>query len=236
MLDKIQALEAQIQRMADLLSERIDEREEAIRKHVADAIAAIPAPVNGKDGKDGRDGERGADGKDGAAGKDGKDGKDGINGNDGKDGRDALHLEVLPCIDADKSYPRGTYATHNGGLWRSYEKTHGLRGWECIVDGVADMQVEQHERSVITTVKMASGREIVHNARFAGVLERGIFKAGEQYEKGDGVTWAGSYWIAKKDAPEDKPGEGNGWRLAVKRGRDGKDGRNGIDMVKAVAK
>ncbi|ECM5623126.1 phage gp6-like head-tail connector protein, partial [Salmonella enterica subsp. enterica] len=58
-------------------------------------------------------------------------------GRDGEDGRDALSLEILPFIDEGKSYPRGSYATHNGGLWRAYEKTHGMRGWECLVDGVA---------------------------------------------------------------------------------------------------
>ncbi|EFT4822202.1 phage portal protein, partial [Escherichia coli] len=56
-----------------------------------------------------------------------------------QDGRDATALEILPAIDDQKSFPRGTYATHQGGLWRAYEKTHGMRGWECLVDGVADI-------------------------------------------------------------------------------------------------
>ncbi|ENK5579374.1 portal protein, partial [Escherichia coli] len=42
-----------------------------------------------------------------------------------QDGRDATALEILPAIDDQKSFPRGTYATHQGGLWRAYEKTHG---------------------------------------------------------------------------------------------------------------
>ncbi|MCD4461143.1 phage portal protein, partial [Escherichia coli] len=49
-----------------------------------------------------------------------------------QDGRDATALEILPAIDDQKSFPRGTYATHQGGLWRAYEKTHGMRGWECL--------------------------------------------------------------------------------------------------------
>ena len=53
------------------------------------------------------------------------------------------------------------------------------------------------------------------------VLDRGVWREGE-YQKGDAVTWAGSLWIAQQDTSE-KPDAGKGWRLAVKRGRDGKD-------------
>ena len=46
----------------------------------------------------------------------------------GADGRDALQLEVLPAVDEQKSYTRGTYAKHVGGLWRAFEQTSGMRG------------------------------------------------------------------------------------------------------------
>lgn len=54
------------------------------------------------------------------------------------------------------------------------------------------------------------------------VLDRGVYKEGSAYLKGAGVTWGGSFWIAQKDT-EEKPGTGSGWRLAVKKGRDGKE-------------
>lgn len=54
------------------------------------------------------------------------------------------------------------------------------------------------------------------------VLDRGIYKSETTYQPGDGVTWAGSFWIAQ-EATTEKPDGGKGWRLAVKRGRDGKD-------------
>lgn len=57
------------------------------------------------------------------------------------------------------------------------------------------------------------------------VLDRGVYKEGSAYRRGDAVTWGGSLWIAQKDAPDSKPGMGDGWRLAVKKGRDGKDGK-----------
>ena len=231
MIDKIKAW---IEPALVELAKRIDDSEARVRK----MIAELPAPKDGRDGVDGKDGEKGADGvngKDGEPGKDGRDGVDGRHGKDGADGKDAIHLDILPAIDPEKSYPRGTYATHNGGLFRAYEKTHGLRGWECIVDGVADFEIEQAgERGFKAIARMASGRVVEKAMRFPFVVERGVYVHGNGYEQGDGVTWAGSYWIAQKDAPQDKPGEGDGWRLAVKRGRDGKDGRNGIDMTKGV--
>lgn len=58
----------------------------------------------------------------------------------------------------------------------------------------------------------------------AVVLDRGVWVEERDYQKGDGVTYGGNYWIAQKDAPEDQPGTGSGWRLAVRKGRDGKDG------------
>lgn len=58
---------------------------------------------------------------------------------------------------------------------------------------------------------------------FDVVLDRGVYKAGQEYAKGDAVTWGGSLWIAQKETSA-KP-EGGDWRLAVKRGRDGKDAK-----------
>ncbi|WP_051469627.1 hypothetical protein [Chelativorans sp. J32] len=56
----------------------------------------------------------------------------------------------------------------------------------------------------------------------AVVLDRGVYKAGSTYQAGDGVTYGGSFWIAQEETAE-KPDSGKGWRLAVKRGRDGKN-------------
>jgi len=57
---------------------------------------------------------------------------------------------------------------------------------------------------------------------FPVVVDRGVFRDGHEYDKGDGVTWAGSWWIAQEKTSQ-KPGEGStDWRLAVKKGRDGK--------------
>lgn len=143
----------------------------------------------------------------------------------GEDGRDALQLEVLPCIDEGKSYPRGTYATHSGGLWRAFEKTHGLRGWECLVDGIAGMEVTNtDERNFTLTVTRASGQVETKSFALPVMIYRGVFKAGDEYLPGDTVTWGGSLWHCDEPST-DKPGEigSKGWTLATKRGRDGRD-------------
>lgn len=146
----------------------------------------------------------------------------------GEPGRDALQLELQPCIDPEKAYPRGTYARHAGGLWRAFETTKGLHGWECVVDGIADLRIEQDGRQFTLVAKTSSGEEVSKSVKVAALVDRGVFKMDEPYEAGDGVTWGGSFFIAQKDAPGGRPGEPgcDGWRLAVKRGRDGAKGVN----------
>lgn len=140
-----------------------------------------------------------------------------------EDGRDALALEVLPSIDETKSYPRGTYASHNGGLWRTFEKSHAMRGWECLVDGVAGVTVEQMgAKGFQIVVERSSGETTIERFALPAMQYRGVFIPGP-YEKGDVVTWGGSAWHCVEDT-SDKPGEpgSKGWLLMVKKGRDGK--------------
>jgi hypothetical protein len=51
---------------------------------------------------------------------------------------------------------------------------------------------------------------------YSGVWQPGLHK------RGDAVTWNGSLFIAQRDT-EAKPETSDAWRMAVKRGRDGKD-------------
>lgn len=141
---------------------------------------------------------------------------------DGAPGRDALQLELQPAIDLEKTYARGTYAKHAGGLWRAFEATKGLHGWECVVDGIADLRIDQDGREFTLVARTSSGAEVTKSIKVAALVDKGVFKAGNDYEAGDGVTWGGSFFIAQKDAPVGHPGEpgSDGWRLAVKRGRD----------------
>jgi hypothetical protein len=55
---------------------------------------------------------------------------------------------------------------------------------------------------------------------------RGVYRPGETYQLGEVATWGGSMWHANKKTTA-KPGDGSGdWTLCVKKGTDGKDGRD----------
>ncbi|BBV82176.1 TPA: phage gp6-like head-tail connector protein [Enterobacter kobei] len=192
-----------------------------IQELVSKAVAEIPVPKDGKDFESAmlKQAVEEAVSKAVAAMPAAEPGKDGA------DGRDALTLEVLPFIDEEKSYPRGSYATHNGGLWRAYEKTHGMRGWECLVNGVAGIDIQHSEQRTFTlTVNRTSGTSETKSFDVPVMIYQGVFKSGQEYLPGDTVTWGGSLWHCD-DRTQDKPGEAGskGWTLAAKRGRDGRD-------------
>lgn len=218
-----------------------------IKQLVDDAAAKIPAP---KDGEPGRDGADGRDGKDGVDGKDvdpeflkqlvNEAVANAFSGlvlpKDGEPGRDGVHIEVLAEINPEKSYSRGTFAKHLGGLWRSFETTIEMRGWECIVDGIADITFEKSsERKFSLHVTRSSGAADNKEIYLPAMVYRGVFEPGE-YEPGDAVTWGGSLWHCD-EITSDKPGEmgSKGWTLCAKKGRDGKDGKDGKDLVKGVS-
>lgn len=100
-----------------------------------------------------------------------------------------------------------------------------------------DLTLADDGRTV--TVKMQAGETIIEKSvKIAAVIDRDIFKPAGTYEKGDGVSYGGSFWIAKCDAPKGVPGSGEtDWRCAVKKGRDGKDLRENastFDPAKGV--
>jgi hypothetical protein len=206
------------------------------------AVASIPVGRDGKDGKDGidgKDGHDGIDGKDGHDGIDGKDGadgrdgKDGIDGKDGADGRDALEVDILDTIDPQKAYPRGTVAAYRGGLIKATRRTGPIgeslsaAGWRVILRGVAQTEVVPSDdlRTLGIRLTHTDGEVVEQTLRSPSLLYRGVFREGDQYDGGDAVTFGGSLWVALR-ATTTKPGDGSpDWRLAVKKGRDGRDAK-----------
>ncbi len=198
--------------------------------------------IDGKDGAPGAPGERGADGapgRDGVDGVHGKDGRDGIDGKDGaagrdgehgKDGKDALSLEIVYDMDPRKAYPRGTVARFRGGLIRAERRTSPITGpldgtgWHVIMCGVASDEriVSDDCRTVIQRTTYTDGEVVETRLMSPAIIYREVWREGA-YEAGDAVTFGGSLWIALR-ATSAKPGDGSlDWRLAVKKGRDGRD-------------
>lgn len=146
----------------------------------------------------------------------------GLKVENGENGKDATQIEILPSIDPDKSYPRGTHATHNGGLFRAYQRTVGMVGWECIVNGVAGVSTAFEGKSLIIAIDLSDGTQTSIEKTIPVPEYKGVYEKGAQYLEGDSVSQAGGVWIAKSDNPEGSPGSCPGWQLAVKRGRDGR--------------
>ncbi len=89
--------------------------------------------------------------------------------------------------------------------------------------GFDDMSIEQTgERQA--TLKFVRGEQVkTFDLTVPAVIDRGVFKEGQAYTLGDAVTFGGSLWIAQKDTGDKPDGPDTGWRLAVKKGRDGRD-------------
>lgn len=183
------------------------------------------APGESIRGDKGDPGEAGPRGEKGEPGPVGDRGERGEKGDTGRDGRDALALDVLPAIDEARSYPRGIWARHLNGLWRAAGDTQGMRNWECMVPGLAEVVIAHEERSLTLSVALSNGHKVEKTVVLENPIDRGVWAPDLMYLKGDGVTWGGSWFIAQVNEPMDKPGTSDQWRLAVKRGRDGKDAK-----------
>jgi hypothetical protein len=88
--------------------------------------------------------------------------------------------------------------------------------------GFDDLAVE-YDGERAFTLKFLRGAESKEFAfTLPLVLDRGVWREGRAYAKGDAVTWGGSTWIAQR-ATDAKPDAADGsWRLSVKKGRDAK--------------
>lgn len=222
-----------VKSVKDYVSKRLEPLISKLSEAEADIAILKERPLPEK-------GEKGDQGEPGAAGEKGEAGtvdmavvksiiKDLVSeippAQDGRDGLDALDIQILPAINDLKSYPRGVYASHNGGLWKTFKQTEGMDGWECIIDGVADVHIEYDgERAFQISLSKSSGICVKKDFSLPMLIDRGVYKEGQEYKKFDGVTFGGSFWISQKDNPQGKPGEANSdFRLAVKRGRNATD-------------
>ena len=94
-------------------------------------------------------------------------------------------------------------------------------------DGRDGFSLDDFEMSVngriVTLAFVGSDQRIERSVKLDVPLYREIWKQGDNYDTGDMVTWDGSIWIALEPNKDSKPGQYNKkWRLAVKKGRNGK--------------
>lgn len=163
----------------------------------------------------------------------GKDGEPGKPGEPGRAGRDALEVQVLPGIHENKSYPEGVVSIWRGGLIRSERQTDPIAdgniadaGWRTILNAIHEEaeEVLDDGRFIERVTSYTNGTEFRRRIKTVTPIDQSVW-APREYLKGDGVTYNGGWFIAQRDTsatdvPQDK---GGAWRLAAKRGRDGKD-------------
>ena len=89
-----------------------------------------------------------------------------------------------------------------------------------------DFDIEPYEDGRTFKFCFTNGEEM-HSFELCipSIIDRGVYSTERDYERGDAVSWGGSLWIAQKDGPGKPDTADSGWRLAVKKGRDGKDAK-----------
>lgn len=174
------------------------------------SLARVPGQVGetGSTGPMGPPGPAGIDGKKGEPGIPGQQGIAGLPGLDGKDGARG---------------PKGEPGRNASDLTVLQEYI-----------------VEQVVRVLKTVTTPDGGRTLqwnlgdtIHEIKTAIVLDAGVWKDDLTYVPGDAVTLGGSLFIAQQKTTA-KPGQSNEWRLAVKRGNDGRDYGGSSNQERAI--
>jgi Collagen triple helix repeat (20 copies) len=168
----------------------------ALARRALDEVRAL-ARIPGPEGKRGLKGDTGEKGERGEPGKPGAPGAAGLDGKDGARG--------------SKGEP-GRNATDLALLQEYID--------ERIAVMLKAAKVTTADGGRTFSVSLAG---VVHEVKTGLVLDAGVW-AERAYVAGDGVTHGGSFFIAQC-ATTEKPGKSDHWRLAVKRGADGRDWR-----------
>lgn len=189
---------------------------EYLEKEVAPLKARIAElearePVQGPPGEKGESGEPGEPGKDGSDGADGKDGAGIIDAFISREG----HL--IASLSDGTTKDLGEIIGKDG---RDGEK--GADGKDAF--GLDDYD-EWFEDDGRTLVRRFIVGDDFKEFRHQTVLPRyrNVFKDGQNYQRGDIVTFGGIAWHCEKDDTTEKPGVGADWAKMVNKGRDGKN-------------
>lgn len=241
-----EALPALVQEAHESLEARLDS---AVKAIPTPENGKDGAP--GADGKDGAAGADGKDGASVTADdvlptlkqevkrlfdalpvpKDGHDGKDGEPGRDGADGKSVTVEEVQELLVTVNEatfakwaleFERRAVDMMERAVERLPKPANGKDGLDGF--GFDDLSVE-HDGTGGVTLRFVRGEHAKEfSLQLPVFIDRGVWREDTaDYRKGDGVTFGGSFYIAQKELPAGKPGESGDWRLAVKKGRDGRN-------------
>lgn len=167
-----------------------------LKGQVEKAIAELPVPADGKDGKD------------------------------GADGTSVTLDDIQPIMDTalakfELAFERRAQETLQRAIDKMEPPKDGRDGRDALSIDDFDVSVSEDGREV--TMRLSNGeRTFEKTLRFPVMVYCDTWTEGEKYKVGDVVTHSGSMWVCRKDTTG-KPGEyTRDWRLAVRRGRNGK--------------
>lgn len=144
-----------------------------------------------------------------------KDGTDGLSPSADDVAKSMEHIFCKWALDFERKA--------DGYLERAIERMPKAKDGQDALD-IEDFELSLGEDGRTITASLKRGERVIQKSvKINTILDKGVYSDKESYEKGDGVTYAGSYWIAQKDNPEGKPSSSEDFRLAVKRGRDGRE-------------
>jgi hypothetical protein len=194
--------------VARVLPDMVERAQAFLSERMDAAFKALPPP---KDGERGPQGEPGI----GEKGRDGTDGKSVTLADlqpvmEAMEARIALGIERRAAEIAEKAVARIPVPKDGKDGVSGKDGADGL--------GFDDFDIEYDDERTFRFKWERDGQVKTRIFKAPIVLYRGVYKPSGAYEKGDSVTYGGSTWVARKDAPG-TPGEGDsGWQLAVKRG------------------
>lgn len=227
-IDDVRPLVAEAVKAIDLPQAAPGPTADDVRLMVSEAVCALPAPQRGKDGASADEV------RDMVA--------EAVKAIPvPKDGQSVTVEQVIDALASVIEQKMATWALDferraHGVLERAADRIPKPRDGEDGDDGLGfeDLQVAfDGERSVV--LRFSRGETVKEfPLTLPAVIDRGVFKEGGTYARGDGVTWGGSFWIAQDETKSKPDAADGGWRLAVKKGRDGKDGRKEIDKAATV--
>lgn len=148
-----------------------------------------------------------------------KDGKDGADGKDGIGLAGALidrSGELVVTLTNGEAKNLGPIVGKDGDPGKPGKDGFSLKHFDA--DLLAD------GRTILLKFEDGSDQSYSVEIGVPTMIYRGVFKEGQQYEKGDTVTWGGSLWHCDEDTTDKPDTASKAWTLAAKRGRDGKDG------------
>jgi len=125
--------------------------------------------------------------------------------------------------DGNLVFTLGDGSSHSAGLVVGRDGVDGQDGAPGAAGlGILDLDVSLGDDGRTLALRFErDGLAEVFEVELPVMLYRGVFDAERAYRPGDTVTFGGSAWVCHSPTSA-RPGEGEGWQLAVKRGRDGK--------------